>query len=473
MYARPVGEELTALHATARLVQQPLALDDMLRQLADVLPRGLAEPELAAVAVSYGGKTYGTRGTAVSVLESTFTTASGARGKIEVTYREPHQFGDDERVLVESVGDLLCIAIDRRDALHGVEQLSERLDLFADAVGMGVWEWDVTANHVTWCESVATMTGVDTRASVFGTHRDLVHPEDRSYLFGRLEQAARGDDDLRDVSFRFRRPEGGWRHMLGRARILREPGQRAQRILVALVDVSERRLLEEGLRNAQKLEALGQLASGVAHDFNNILMVLTTNGDLLRQQLAPDHKMRQLVDDLLLAGERGMALVGHLLAFARTSAFRPSRVDVGEVVAGLQPLLARIAKLPIVIALELDRTTGSIWADRVQVEQVILNLVVNARDAMPSGGLITLRVKPVVRDDIVYSSLEVADQGVGIPDDIRARLFDPFFTTKTTGKGIGLAVVASVTRQWGGIVEVDSTVGVGSTFRVLLPVMPA
>lgn len=265
--------------------------------------------------------------------------------------------------------------------------------------------------------------------------------------------------------------------MVAKAMITRTPEGGASRVVAALIDVSERRVLEEGLRQAQKVEALGQLASGVAHDFNNLLSVALPNADLLRAEIPPDHPWHPLAEELYEACERGKALTTQLLTFSRQATFTPARVDLSRLVTRMKPLLARIAHHPLELVHDLDPAAGEIWADPTQIEQVLLNLVVNARDAMPGGGTIVVRTFTARRSAAPgpYAGLEVRDRGPGVPPELTDRLFEPFFTTKPPGKGtgLGLAVVSATARQWQGLVEVDSEPGAGATFRVLFPRLPA
>lgn len=257
--------------------------------------------------------------------------------------------------------------------------------------------------------------------------------------------------------------------------LVRSKDGKPERIIAALRDVTEQRAIEEGLRQAQKVEALGQVAAGVAHDFNNLLMIMMSGAAYLVDEL-PEGKSRKVAADLLDASERGAALTKQLLAFSRRASFNPVALDLADLVLRLEPLLVRMAGRGVVLQVSNDGLDGRVWADPTQVEQLIMNLVLNARDAMPHGGTITLRTHLSVVQDFEASSdsfavLEVGDTGVGIPSDLRARIFEPFFTTKELGKGtgLGLATVFGIVKQSGGEIQVSSEPGRGCTFRVLLP----
>ena len=242
---------------------------------------------------------------------------------------------------------------------------------------------------------------------------------------------------------------------------------------------------EAQLRQSQKLEAVGTLAGGVAHDFNNLLTVMTGYTELAMMRNGSDERLKNDLTQVLDASHRASRLTHQLLAFSRKQALEPTVLDLNEVVGEIVPMLRRLIGEHIQIAFEPAPALPSIVADRGQLEQVIINLVVNARDAMPSGGAITVRTDVIpsgardllgekqiprsARDDSVV--LSVADTGTGIPDHIRERIFEPFFTTKEPGKGtgLGLSMVYGIVKQSGGTIEVDSSPAKGTTFTIQFP----
>jgi PAS domain S-box-containing protein len=250
-------------------------------------------------------------------------------------------------------------------------------------------------------------------------------------------------------------------------------------------DITERRALEEQLRQSQKLEAIGRLAGGVAHDFNNILMSIMGAADLLLMQLATDDPARGEVSEIKQSVVRGAGLTHQLLAFSRRQAVRPRIFALGDVVRGMDTMLRRLIGPEIELEIICDPEPVMVRADSGQTEQVVLNLVVNARDAMPEGGRVTVRVEEVDEDGDVattmawsagrYARLSVSDTGTGIDEQTRARLFEPFFTTKEQGKGtgLGLSIVYGIVKQSGGDIAVVSEPGKGATFRVYLPIVAA
>ena len=247
-------------------------------------------------------------------------------------------------------------------------------------------------------------------------------------------------------------------------------------------DITERRALEEQLRQSQKLEAIGRLAGGVAHDFNNILMSIMGAADLLLMEMGPDESARDEAAEIKLAVERGAGLTRQLLAFSRRQATRSQAFPLDKVIGGMETMLRRLIGPEIDFRIQRPREPLVVIADSGQIEQVLLNLVVNARDAMPEGGRLTVTVDAVELDESAaaafaegkpgrYARLSVADSGHGMDEHTRAKLFEPFFTTKEQGKGtgLGLSIVYGIVRQSGGYITVSSEAGRGATFLIYLP----
>jgi PAS domain S-box-containing protein len=262
----------------------------------------------------------------------------------------------------------------------------------------------------------------------------------------------------------------------------------APAILVTFVDITERKRAqaaveerEERLRRTQKLEAIGKLAGGVAHDFNNVLAIVRGHADLLSGRLPEEPRTRRSLDAIIGASERGARLTHQLLAFSRKQVLKPRIVDLNEVVAGLEMLLRRVINEDIELVSHLAPDLGRVEADVSQLEQVVLNLVINARDAMPSGGQILIATADVTLDGETagtlgvaagpYVELTVSDTGIGMSPEVQAHIFEPFFTTKAPGHGtgLGLATVYGIVRQSGGAITVDSRQGERTTFWIYIP----
>lgn len=238
-------------------------------------------------------------------------------------------------------------------------------------------------------------------------------------------------------------------------------------------DVSERRSLEDQLRHAQKLEVVGRLASGVAHDFNNLLMVINGYTELILDAGDRSEPMRSWVEQIAHAGDRAAALTLQLLTFSRSNVAHPRPIDLNATVAGMTAMLQSLIGEELLLRTELRASPSTIEADPNQIEQVLLNLAVNARDAMSRGGTLTVSTDnadagPGQPDGL--ARLIVQDEGVGMAEDTKARIFEPFFTTKSHGTGLGLSTVSGIVSQAGGSIEVISELGKGSIFRVSFPI---
>jgi signal transduction histidine kinase len=248
-------------------------------------------------------------------------------------------------------------------------------------------------------------------------------------------------------------------------------------------NITDRKQLEEQLRQAQKMEAVGQLAGGVAHDFNNLLTIIVGFTELLRIEAAAYPALLEPVDAISDAADRATTLTRQLLAFSRQSMLQLKVLDLNATITDTGRMLSRLIGAKIRITLVLDPSIARVRLDPGQFGQVLMNLAVNARDAMPGGGTLTVATQEIDLSEALASRLEaaagphvmitVSDTGVGMPTEVLARIFDPFYTTKDIGKGtgLGLAMVFGIVRQSGGSISADSVPGQGSSFRIYLPVV--
>jgi len=233
----------------------------------------------------------------------------------------------------------------------------------------------------------------------------------------------------------------------------------------------ERGRLEEQLRQSQKMEAVGRLAGGIAHDFNNLLLVIMGHGELLRRGLDPDDARLRKVQHVMGAAERAARLVRQLLAFSRKQVLEPQVVDLNALVSDTARMLRPLLGEDVRIATRLAPALGRVRVDPAQIDQVLMNLAVNARDAMPRGGTLSLETSNVGDGPGCHVALVVRDTGLGMDEATRAHLFEPFFTTKSGsgGTGLGLSMVYGIVRQSGGQITVESEAGIGTSFRIVLP----
>jgi len=328
-------------------------------------------------------------------------------------------------------------------------------------------------------ESFLRVTGYGREEVIGRTSLELKfweRPEDRATLLERLNK----DASVRDLEITFRTKSGEQRTALDSAELVDIAGEKC--ILGIFKDITEQRSLEKQLRQAQKMEAIGQLSGGIAHDFNNLLSVIIGYAELLEEHLPQGDPLHKNCEQITKAGRSAASLTGQLLAFSRQQVLELKVLDLNAVVRHVEKMLRRVIGEHIDLQTALTPTLGWVKADQGQLEQVIINLAVNARDAMPNGGKLTIETANIDLDqDYVrkhplqppgpYVLLAVSDTGVGMEAETQARIFEPFFTTKEMGKGtgLGLATVYGVVKQSGGFIWVYSEVGHGTTFKIYLP----
>ena len=297
-----------------------------------------------------------------------------------------------------------------------------------------------------------------------------IHPDDRERIVA-LGCEAREQGVPSRSEFRFIAQDGRTVWVLDQTIPVRDASGSIVSHQGFLLDITEQKQLEEQLRQSQKMEAIGQLAGGIAHDFNNMLTAITGYAELLGYSFEEGDSRLEDVGELKRAAAHAAGLTRQLLAFSRKQMLLPQRLDANVVVSDLEPMLRRTIGGQITVSTELEEGVLPVEADPDQLAQVVLNIALNARDAMPDGGSLTITTSTVEIGSVPYAGISIADTGTGMDESTQARIFEPFFTTKDTGKGtgLGLATVYGVVSQSGGAIEVESELGRGSTFRVLLP----
>jgi PAS domain S-box-containing protein len=423
-------------------------------------------------------------------------------GLLYVDNRSARAFTDqDESVLVRLAAQA-AIAI-RNAQILAAEQLArgtaerlvralresqERFQFVARATSDAVWDWDLVSDAVWWNEGVQALFGYPPEQ--IGPDRAwwsaTIHAEDRERVAAEVQAAIERGAASWSTEYRYRRADGSYAEVFDRGYVLRDGDGRAERMIGAMMDITKRKQLEEELRQAQKMEAVGRLAGGVAHDFNNLLTIITGRSALLLGRLKADDPLRRSVELIQKTSDRAAALTRQLLAFSRKQVLQRRVLDLNTVVEDTSAMLRRLIGEDIELSLVLRAGAGRVNADPGQLEQALLNLAVNARDAMPKGGMLRLETdaarlepSPVGRPDALppgpYAVLRVIDTGVGMDPATQARIFEPFFTTKAPGKGtgLGLSMVHGVVRQHGGEIRVRSVVDGGTTFEIYLPQVEA
>ena len=310
---------------------------------------------------------------------------------------------------------------------------------------------------------------------------EQIHPDDQPAVKVAAEEAKKTGIGRR-VEYRIRHKNGEWRVLESTASAVRNAQGDVEKLIIVNRDITERRQLEQQLLLSQRLEAVGKLSGGIAHDFNNILGVIIGYSEALQETIGVDDPMREAVDEIEKAGQRAAALTQQLLAFSRKQVLEPKILDLNSIVADVEKMLRRLIGADVELEIITDPTLGRVKADRGQIEQVILNLAVNARDAMEQGGTLRIETRDADLDAndskrlryVVpghYVMLQVSDTGMGMSAEVQSHIFEPFYTTKEQGKGtgLGLATVYGVIKQSGGYIWLESEIGKGSTFQVYLP----
>jgi two-component system, cell cycle sensor histidine kinase and response regulator CckA len=359
-----------------------------------------------------------------------------------------------------------------------------------EASGMGLWSWDSTSDRVVWDDQTCLIFGRDpgTGPVTYDQYLTFLHPEDCAAVQQSITDALR-TGVYHDIEHRISRPDGSVRWLLAKGALLRSPDGALLKLIGGVVDITERVEAERkeaqkaaNLAEAHQMEMVGRLAGGLAHDFNNLLTIVNGYTELLLGQTGATDPQRDVLERILRAGENAAELTRQLLAYGRKQVLRPIGLDLNRTLAALHPLLARLAGENVSVQLGLKPEVAVVHADPLQLENVIMNLVLNARDAMPFGGELRIDTACVERNASPFRSQEeipseryimltVTDSGLGMDEETQRRIFEPFFTTKEFGKGtgLGLSIVQGIIAQSGGSIEVRSRPGEGTTFRIYLP----
>ncbi len=393
------------------------------------------------------------------------------------------------------VVELLCIGNDQTDRKRAEEALrasEERFRLAMEATSDGLWDWDVSTGKVYYSPAYFKMLGYEsgTLPSHLKTWLDLVHPEDRDAALNACQECIRHETPAFSVEFRMLAQDGSWRWVLGRGRaVQRDTNGRALRMVGTHMDITERKrareeqeMLESQLLQAQKLESVGRLAGGVAHDFNNMLGVILGHTELAMESTDPEDARYADLVEIQKAAQRSAELTRQLLAFARRQTVSPKVLDLNEAVAGTLKMLQRIIGEDVQLTWLPAQDLWKVKMDPSQLDQILANLAVNARDAITGFGELAIETANVVLDDShrglmpqmvtgEFVLLSVGDTGAGMSTEILSNIFEPFFTTKEVGKGtgLGLATVYGIVRQNAGFIHVSSEPNKGTTFRIYLP----
>jgi PAS domain S-box-containing protein len=367
-------------------------------------------------------------------------------------------------------GDLTRVTSERDLAV-------ERFVLMCKAMKQCMWDWDMRANVAWYSDTIYEVYGIDpTVTPSFERWTTYVHPEDRERVVAGFRNVVESGKSEWADEYRFVRPnDGKVLDVFDRGFVKFDEG-RPVRIVGVVMDITKQRALERQLQHAQKMQAIGQLAGGIAHDFNNMLQAAKLETEmLLRATPGTSVQVHQHAKEVAIVLDRAASLTRQLLMFSRLEAMRLEVIDLNAKITELTTMLRRLLGDDLALGLELTSDVVAVEADSSMLDQILVNLVVNARDAMARGGTLAIatrrcgQLEPAARPPGRYVCLEVRDTGAGIPTEIMPRIFDPFFTTKANGTGLGLATVYGIVEQHRGWIDVDSELGRGTTVRVYLP----
>jgi PAS domain S-box-containing protein len=397
----------------------------------------------------------------------------------------PFDTSDDKGNTRPGVLSVTSDITERVRAQRAHHDAEERMRFALEASRLGVWDTNLITGVCYWSETCELLHGVERGAfgKTFPAFIDRIHPEDREVVLQAIDQAVREHREI-EIEYRTLWPDGSEHRISSTAHFSYDTAGVPLRGAGVSIDVTEKRSLEAQLRQSQKMEAIGLLAGGIAHDFNNLLTAIGGYTEMVLRTFDDDDARREDLQEVAKASQRAAALTRQLLAVSRRQILQPTVLDMNVMVADVQKLLRRTIPENIDLQLELRSVLDPVQADQGQLEQVVLNLAINASDAMPQGGRLRVTTDTVDIDEAWahrhlpmpagrYVRLTVSDTGMGMSQETQAHIFEPFFTTKERGKGtgLGLATVYGIVKQSNGFIWVDSQIGCGTTFEVYLPVV--
>jgi PAS domain S-box-containing protein len=380
--------------------------------------------------------------------------------------------------------------IERRKAEEAARREGRRLAMAVEASGAGVFEHAIPLgpenyHSPRWAGILGYAQGELPAHQVFTAWlAERAHPDDLPLMEAAYDRFVEGHKDRYAVEVRLRRKQGDWIDVSISAKAVhREPTGRATHVVGVMLDLSERRALEDQLRQAQKMEAVGRLAGGVAHDFNNLLTAIFSFGQFVLDALREGDPAYADMEEVLKAAKKAESLTAQLLAFSRSKPVSPKTISINLLVEEMDRMLRRVVGEDVDVSTNLSPDLCNVRVDPGSLEQVIVNLAVNARDAMMEGGKLTIETANAQLDDEYgkahgvqvpagnYAVLAVSDDGAGMDKETQSRIFEPFFTTKESGRGtgLGLSTCYGIIRQAGGYIWVYSEIGAGTTFKIYLP----
>ncbi len=484
-------KELNCIFEITKLLYQGnREQETILRQVPSILVRGFQHPDSTCARVTYDGHTYvsGRFTESATRIGVDIKPGNRRRGRIEVFYTgEKLPEGSDpflreERRLIENVVEHLAGYFERMETEEELGKIYKLLQETQEMSKVGGWEYDIPSGKISWTDEVYRIYGVDRTINLedVDTLLDFYTPESGIIIYKAFEKAVRYGEPF-DLELEFIRADGRhiWVRTVGKS-ILRDG--KPSRVLGNIMDITQRKDLEQQIVRVQKLESIGQLAGGVAHDLNNVLGAILGHADLGRRKLPSETPLYKRFDKILNLTERGSRIIQQLLAFSRRQKIEPRNTNLNSLISDLLKLLGKTLGAQLEIEFNPGSDIRTVLVDPGQMDQVILNLCINARDAMPRGGNLVISTRSIEIDDAnkslhidaktgTYVVISVSDNGTGIAPEDLDRIFDPFYTTKEVGKGtgLGLSVVHGIVGLHQGFIDVHSEPGIGTTFNIYLP----
>ncbi len=412
---------------------------------------------------------------------------SGSRvlGVISIYLKEGHTRDRGEEEFLTAVANTLAGIITRKQAEDALRKSEAGLANAQRIAHIGNWEWNIEKNDLYWSDEIYRIFGLLPRefGATYEAFLNSVHPGDREFVKESVNKALYGNAPY-SIDHRILLPDVSERIVHEQAEVIFDGSGRAVQMNGTVQDITERKNLEGQLRHAQKMEAVGQLAGGIAHDFNNALTAIIGFGKLLIAKRGEDDLIKNYMERILGAAQSSANLVQGILAFSRKQAITPQVIDINELVKNVERILLRLIGEDIELNADLSSEGLAVKADSALIEQVMMNLATNARDAMPDGGSLTITTEvAMLGNEYVlsdgygkpgsYAVISFADTGLGMDEDTMKRIFEPFFTTKDVGKGtgLGLAMAYGIIKQHEGFINVYSEPGKGTTFKICLPLI--
>ena len=402
--------------------------------------------------------------------------------------RDQAHVGEELRARAGRIDAEAFLQIEAVETSRKLSESERRYRFLANAVPQLVWTAGPGGKLDYVNDRWIAFTGL-TREQLLGEGwQQVVHPEDRERLAAAWAEAVARKTDQFQEEHRLRHHDGAWRSVLTTAVPYPDGTREIAKWFGTTTDIHERVTAGEQMRQAQRLHAVGKLAGGMAHEVNNMMSAVLGFGDLVLGGMMPNDPNRRDVEEMVKAGRRAAEVTRQLLAFSRQQVLKPVVMDLNDVVSDLVPALERLLGADRRLEVLPNRRAIRIRADRGQMDQVLVNLISNARDATPSGGLVMIKIDTTMVDEALlarhleselptgrYARIAVSDNGIGMPSEVVARVFEPFFTTKAVGRGtgLGLSMVYGIVKQSDGFMNVDSTPEHGTTFTVHLPLVDA